>query len=1027
MMTEERWQRIKEIFNSALERAPRERDAFLEEACAGDDSLRREVQSLITAHEKEGSFIDDPAYEMAASWLASESANTLVGQQINHYKILAPLGAGGMGEVYLAQDAKLGRKIALKLLPDAFTNNEDRLRRFKQEARSASALNHPNILTIHEIGEANGRHYIATELIEGETLRERLKRAPVKLSEALDIVTQTASALAAAHEVGIIQRDIKPENIMLRKDGYVKVLDFGLAKLTEGKWTESEPEASTLMQVNTSTGLVMGTVNYMSPEQARGLETDERTDIWSLGVVLYECVAGRPPFEGATNADVTVSILEREPPPLTAFSQEIPAALNAIVKKALRKERAERYQTATEMLGDLREVKQDLEFGERLERTASPDKHVSPQQTLLTTSAALSLDATTNRTEAIHTDEIKEAQTAVVRPATSRRKSTRTLFIVALAALVLLGGGFAVYKLFIQRKPVAPFQLGNITRLTNHGKATSAAISPDGKYFVYVLSDAGKQSIWLRQTSATNDTQIVAPAPVGVFGVTFSRDGTNLYYVIKQNDPGTLYRIPVLGGTPVKLLEKIDCPVSFSPDGKQMTFVRGDYPNRGESGLFIANSDGSNVRQIAARKSPEYFYPIFFTGPSWSPDGQLIACAVANTSSETRLIAVGVEDGKEQILTPQPWSAFGRVEWLPDMSGLLMPAREQGSPVAQIWHLSYPDGVARRVTSDLNSYRAISLTADASSLITIQLSGLINMWMVTEGKTESAVQIPSDSQKQSGEATTVVQLSIGNVGYLGGNESISWTPDDQIVFVSTSGVSKKGDIWIMNSDASNRRQLTSDAGSNYNPVVSPDGRYIVFTSDRAGARNVWRVNVDGSDPRRLTSGLVEFLPTVSADNQWVIYSSLNSGRTTLWKVPLGGGSATEIINREAVNPVVSPDGKQIAYLFTDAAAPDAPPNRIAIIPFEGGDAVKTFEIQAGLGGARTILHWSADGRSLLYTVINSNVSNIWKQPLDGGKPVQVTDFKEHIITAFDWSHDGHKLAVSRGILIRDAVLISNSK
>lgn len=1026
MMTTNRWQQIKEIFHSALEREPEERSAFLDKTCAGDESLRSEVEALIEAHEKDGSFIDSPAYEVAAGWLADDEEDVSpVGQQINHYRVLSQIGAGGMGEVYLAQDTKLGRKVALKLLPASFTNDPDRLQRFQQEARTASSLNHPNILTIYEIGEEQGRHFIATELIEGQTLRERLKSVRMELSEALDLISQAASALAKAHEVGIVHRDVKPENIMVTRDGYVKVLDFGLAKLAEPKATRAELEAPTRMRGNTSPGMVMGTVNYMSPEQARGLDVDERTDIWSLGVVLYEMLSGNTPFKGETPTDVTVAILEKEPASLTTLSEDIPAELEWIVKKALRKDREERYQTIREMLGDLRGVKQELEFEAKLERSVVPDKRRGQRESPTQISSEDVINATTTKSVVIPTDEIKEAPAAHVQPSVVKPKSYRMLALAALATLILAVAGVALYKIFIQQKTMATFQAGKITRLTNHGKATTAAISPDGKYFVYVLSDAGKQSLWLRQISAANDTQIVPPAPVGVFGVTFSRDGNDLYYVVKANDPGTLYRIPLLGGTPVKLLEKIDCPVSFSPDGKQLAFVRGDFPTRGESGLFIANADGSNIRQIAARKSPEYFYPIFFTGPSWSPDGQLIACAVTNTSSKSRLIAFGVKDGKEQPLTPQAWPSIGRVEWLPDMSGLLMVALDQGSTVAQIWHLSYPEGEARKVTNDLNAYRALSLTTDADKLVTIQTSGLMNMWLVAGGDAERAVKLPSGTQAQSGEAVNPVQLAVGNLGYSGGNEGISWTPDGRIVFISTNG--KQGDIWIMNSDGSNRKQLTINAGNNHNPVVSPDGRYIVFTSGRSGARNVWRMNLDGSDSKQLTSGLVDLLPAVSPDNQWVIYSSINSGKITLWKVPLAGGTPVEIINREGLNPVVSPDGKQIAYLFTDATAPDAPPNHIAVIPFEGGEPVKTFEIQPGLAGARTILHWSNDGRSLLYTVITNNVSNVWSQPLDGGKPVQLTNFKEHIITAFDWSRDGRTLAVSRGVLIRDAVLINNSK
>jgi serine/threonine protein kinase len=1031
LMATDRWQQIKEIFHSALDRAPEERSAYLVRACEDDESIRREVESLIAAHENESDFLDSPAYVVAAGLLTDEDSELKTGQMVGQYEIISLLGMGGMGEVYLAQDGKLKRKVALKLLPASYTKDADRLRRFEQEARAASALNHPNIITIYEIGEANGTHFIATEFIEGETLRQRAAQESLGLDETLHITIQIADALAAAHKAGIIHRDIKPENIMIRPDGYVKVLDFGLAKLAERSSSPAvSTEAVTRARERTTPGLVMGTVNYMSPEQARGLGVDERTDIWSMGVVLYEMLAGSAPFKGETPTDVTVSILEREQVSLAALLEGIPAELDWIVKKTLKKDRDERYQTIKEMLGDLRDIKQELEFEARLGRIAAPDRtgverEISAQRRVESAATLI-----TNRSAVIPTNEIAEARLKPIDLPVDKRSQRRIPIIAAgAAALILAVIGIALYKFFFQSKKAAPFQATNILRLTNHGKATSAAISPDGKYLVYVLSDASKQSLWLRQISAANDTQIVPPAPVGFFGLTFTRDGNDLYYVVKTNDAGTLYRIPVLGGTPVKLLEGIDCPVSFSPDGKRMTYVRGDYPNRGESGLFIANSDGSNVKQLAARKLPELFFPIFFTGPSWSPDGRLIASAVTNAKSEGRVIAFDVQDGTEQVLTSQAWPQVTRVEWLPDMSGLLMTARDQGSTVPQIWQLSYPDGETKKVTNDLSAYRAISLTADASKLVTIQVSGLINMWIMEGGSAESAVKLPSGGQQQqqalSGEAVNATQLSIGNIGYLGGNEGISWTPDGQIVFITSAG--KRGDIWIVSPDGSKRKQLTFDAGNNTSPVVSPDGRFIVFTSDRSGTRNVWRINIDGSNAQRLTDSFAEFLPTISPDGQWVIYSSLNSGKITLWKVPLAGGAPVEIINREGINPAVSPDGKQIAYLFSESASRDAPPNRIAVIPFEGGEPVKTFEIPQGLAGAKTILYWSADGRSLLYTVIDNNVSNIWSQPLDGAKPVQLTNFKEHIITAFGWSRDGRQLACSRGILIRDAVLISNSK
>ena len=306
-MTPERWQQVKEIFDSAIKYLPEHRPAFISQACGGDNELRSEVESLITSHEKEGSFIDEPAYYAAAELLANERSELPTGDTIGNYEVLSFISRGGMGEVYLAQDKRLSRKVALKLLPSAFTKDNDRLRRFEQEARAASALNHPNIITIYEIFQANSTHVIATEFVEGETLRHRLGRSSLSLNEALTIAIQIADALAAAHKAGIIHRDIKPENIMLRPDGYVKILDFGLAKLSEETTGVIAAEAPT-MQVRTGSGFVLGTAGYMSPEQARALVVDNRSDIFSLGAVMYEMLARRKPFEGETPSDTLAAI-----------------------------------------------------------------------------------------------------------------------------------------------------------------------------------------------------------------------------------------------------------------------------------------------------------------------------------------------------------------------------------------------------------------------------------------------------------------------------------------------------------------------------------------------------------------------------------------------------------------------------------------------------------------------------------------------------------------------------------------------
>jgi serine/threonine protein kinase len=369
-MTPERWQRIEHLYHAALERDANERAAFLAEACTGDNALRREVESLLLCDARAENFIESPALEIAAQLRAEERAQSMIGRQLGHYKILSLLGMGGMGEVYLAEDTKLDRKVALKLLPAEVTQDSGRLRRFVQEAKAASALNHPNIITIHEVGVADGVHFIVTEFIDGQTLRRQMEGSRLKLNAALDIAAQIASALNATHSAGIVHRDIKPENVMVRRDGLVKVLDFGLAKLTERPAASVDTEAATMIKANTDPGTVLGTPQYMSPEQARGLEVDARSDIFSLGVTLYEMVAGQPAFAGATASDVIVAILDREPAMLAQRAPDVPHELERIVSKALRKDREERYQTVKDLLLDLKSLKQELEVADFRSRSA---------------------------------------------------------------------------------------------------------------------------------------------------------------------------------------------------------------------------------------------------------------------------------------------------------------------------------------------------------------------------------------------------------------------------------------------------------------------------------------------------------------------------------------------------------------------------------------------------------------------------------------------------------------------------------
>src|SRR6267142_709512 len=368
-MNPERWKQVNDLFQSTVERAPEERAAFLDEACHDDEGLHREVESLLTSYERSENFIELPAFEVAPELVTNAKAGALVGKVIGHYRIESLIGVGGMGEVYLARDERLGRKAALKLLPKGLTMDEAQLSRFKNEARTASALNHPSILTVYEIGAEGNIQFIATEFIEGITLRASLAHGRINPDQALEIAVQVASALAAAHDAGVVHRDIKPENIMLRPDGYVKVLDFGIAKLIEQRVASDDRTGETRAVLQTRLGLVLGTAHYMSPEQARGQKVDARSDIWSLGVVIYEMIAGIPPFRGETPSDCIASILTTEPPPLSGVLPNVSLKLESILQKALRKNSDERYQTIKEMLADLRILKGELEAESSLPQT----------------------------------------------------------------------------------------------------------------------------------------------------------------------------------------------------------------------------------------------------------------------------------------------------------------------------------------------------------------------------------------------------------------------------------------------------------------------------------------------------------------------------------------------------------------------------------------------------------------------------------------------------------------------------------
>ncbi|MFY9611601.1 MAG: protein kinase [Blastocatellia bacterium] len=933
------------------------------------------------------------------------------GTTLGHYKILEPIGAGGMGEVYKAIDTRLDRPVALKILPAALVTDSDRVRRFIGEAKAASALNHPHIITIYEIGEAqleaenpqSVAHYISMEYVAGATLHLKIHREDLELKKLLEYFAQTADGLSKAHAAGIIHRDLKPENIMVTEDGYAKILDFGLAKLIEADQPaaplNADPrEAATAVMDKTRPGVVMGTIGYMSPEQAQGKSVDQRSDIFSFGCILYEAATRNRPFQGDSVIDSLHKIVYGQAPPIANTNPDAPAELQRIIRKCLAKDPAERYQSIKDVAIDLRDLVKEYDSQPRASGMYAPQPTGGQGYQPVTAPHLAQLAAT-------------EAQTIVTAPSGAvttgpvsgiTQPSAGNGRRIAVVAGLLLLAAIAVISVYFLVGPkhsgiTGPaFQNTAISKLTSSGRALGAVISPDGKYVVHIVNEAGTQGLWVRQTATSSNVPIVAPDEGTYIGLTFSRDGNYIYFVkgAKGSSIRNLYQVPVLGGTPRKLIDDVDSAITFSRDGKRLAFVR---HSSSESALILASADGSGEQKLVTYKQPDVFLQV-----EWSPDDKVIAAATRRISGGFRneLVAVQVSDGSEKVIGSQTWLALGGLAWLADGSGLVIGALDQtpGARQLQIWQVSYPEGKAKRVTNDLNNYTGVSLSADSGSLVTVQADAVANLWVAPHG-----------------DATRARQITSGSGRY----DQVSLAPDGRIVCISNA--SGSADIWLMDADGKKQKQLTADAGVNVFPVVSPDGRFVVFDSNRGGnpaTFNIWRVDIDGSNPRQLTQGDGEYFPTCSQDGKWVVYTPLSTGgKLSLWKIPIDGGDPVQINERLSVKPVISPDGKWIAFQ-TSGDQPASGP-KLGIVPFDGGQPLKLLDVKF------TQYRWSADGKAILYLDDRDGVSNIWSQAIDGGVPKQLTKFTADQIFSFDWSRDGKIMACSRGVVTTDVVLIKD--
>jgi serine/threonine protein kinase/Tol biopolymer transport system component len=990
----QRWQQIKQIFEGALELHGAERETYLAHCCEGQTEVRAEVESLLRNYEVAGSFMEAPAVAHAEL-----DQKLTPGQRVKHYQIVNLIGEGGMGEVYLATDTTLGRRVALKVLPTFVSKDPERLRRFTQEARAASRLSHPNVCMVHEIGETDdGRPFIAMEYVEGVTLRQRMREHVMKLGDVLDVAIQIADALIAAHDAGIVHRDIKPENIVIRPEGYVKILDFGLAKLTERYHRVSTATMSTLL-FNSSPGTVIGTAAYMSPEQARGVGVDERTDVWGLGVVLYEMASGRPPFTGETATDVVVAIVEKEQLPISQFVEGTPPELERIVRKALRKDRNERYQIAKEMAIDLRSLRRELEMNSMLERSISSGTGVPA-----------------GPGKAVKTDEWKQLPTEFLKSMFPLHRSGGLWLAAVVVLLSVIAGLFLnVRSRRSESKMRVPFGRVEVTKLTTNGNALLGAISPDGKYVAYVTGESGKQSLWLRQVDINSNAQLIAPRDGRYLGVAFSPDGNYVYFGYAEsgrNDSTQIYRLPVLGiGAAAMKIELQEGLPALAHDHKRIAFIRFDRANQNDL-LIVANADGSGEQVVATRKWPQRFGWDPLSRPEWTgDDGTLMLPIVSSDPSyngdtsanySVTLYERDLINGAERMipLPDQKFDELGRLAVHPDGSGVIMLGKAHGAAFVQIWQL-FRDGSQRTVTNDLSDYRELSLRADGSALITVQTQTLSRLWLLH----------PNESKPSP--------IGSGTSRYY----DLSVAPDDKILYASdASGIA---DIFEVAATGGDERPLTSAGGRNYAPVVSPDNRYVVFHSNRTGVFQIWRTNRDGSSPKQLTFEMTESTwPTFSPDGRWIVFQHADPNNPfSLWRVSIDGGTPERITAGIAIRPTVSPDGKLVAFWHNDEQQSSR--WRLKVINFEGGATFNIFDVAPTVQVQwDTPVHWSPDGKNLVYVDHTGGIDNLWGQPIDGGAPKQLTKFDEGKIFAFGWLKDG-SLAMSRGVITADVVLIKD--